>query len=71
MKEILVSFLAIYNKKELGYKLKINSLIFNLLFILVKEFSKIDKKFDNKNSDKYLDKLALIIDYVKNIIQSI
>lgn len=65
LREILVSFLVVYNKKEPGYKLKINSLIFNLLFILVKEFSKIDKKFDNKNSDKYLERLALIIDYVK------
>lgn len=66
LKEILFNFLMIYNKKELGYKLQINSLIFNLLFILVNEFGKKDKKFDNTKSDKYLDRLALVINYVKN-----
>lgn len=65
LKEILFSFFEVYNKKQQGYKLKINSLIFNLLFILVSEFSKKDKKFDNKKSDKYLNRLALVINYVK------
>lgn len=65
LKEILVNFFEIYNKKELGYKLEINGLIFNLLFILVSKFSKHDKKFDNQKSDKYLSRLTLVIDYVK------
>ncbi|MDR3596845.1 AraC family transcriptional regulator [Clostridium sp.] len=65
LKEILFDFFQIYNKKSQGYKLKINSLIFNSLFILVSEFSRKDKKFDTKKSDKYLNRLALILDYVK------
>jgi len=65
LKETLCNFFETYNKKGSGYKLQINGLIFNLLFILVSEFSKKDKKFDNKKSDKYLDRLALVINYVK------
>jgi AraC-like DNA-binding protein len=65
LKKILFDFFEVYNKKGAGYKLQINGLIFNLLFILVSEFSKKDKKFDNKKSDKYLDRLALVINYVK------
>lgn len=66
LKEILFSFYNIYNKKELGYILKINSLIFNLLFILVNKLSIKDKKFDTNKSDKYLSRLDLIIEHVEN-----
>lgn len=66
LKEILFSLFEVYNQKEQGYKLQINSLIFNLLFILVSEFSRQDKNFAYKKSDKYLGRLALVIDYVKS-----
>lgn len=66
LKEILFSLFEVYNQKEQGYKLQINSLIFNLLFILVSEFSRQDKNFAYKKSDKYLNRLALVIDYVKS-----
>lgn len=65
LKEILFNFPTFYNKKEAGYVLKINSLIFNILYILVNKFSIKDKKFDTNKSDKYLKRLDLIIDYVK------
>ncbi len=66
LKIILLEFYHTYEKKELGYILKVNSLIFKLLFILVNKLSEKDKKFDIKQSDKYLNRLSIIIDYVKN-----
>lgn len=65
LKNLLSEFYNTYRKKELGYKLKINSLIFNLLFILLNKLSDRDTNFHKKQSDKYLTRLSFIIEYVK------
>jgi len=65
LKATLFDFYTTYNKKEYGYILKINSLLFNLLFILLNKFSIKDKKFDIKKTDKYINRLDLAIDYIK------
>ena len=65
IKILLKSFAEIYKNKRLGYKLKINSLIYNLLFILVNKFSVSVPKLNIQKTDRYLDRLELITKYVK------
>lgn len=65
IKSLLESFSEIYENKPLGYKLKINSLIFDLLFILVNKFSTTLPKFSIKKTVRYLDRLDLITKYVE------
>lgn len=65
IKALLKSFAEIYKTKSLGYKLKINSLIYDLLFILVNNFSTSLTKLHIKKTVRYLDRLELITKYVK------
>lgn len=65
IKNILKIFSQIYKEKPLGYKLKLNSLTFDLLFILVNKFSISLSQLKVKKTDRYLDRLELIIKYVK------
>jgi len=65
IKILLKSFAEIYKNKPLGYKLKINSLIYDLLFILVNKFSVSVPKLNIQKTDRYLDRLELITKYVK------
>jgi len=64
IKHLLKSFSEIYEDKPLGYKLKINSLIFDLLFILVNKFSITLPKSSMQKTVRYLDRLDLIRKYV-------
>lgn len=66
IKTLLKSFAEIYKTKYLGYKLKVNSLIYDLLFILVNNFSASLTKLHMKKTVRYLDRLELIIKYVEN-----
>lgn len=65
IKKLLKTFSEIYKEKPLGYKLKINSLIYDLLFILVNKFSTYVPKIDMKKTVRYLDRLEEIIRYVE------
>ncbi len=65
IKILLKSFAEIYKNKPLGYKLKINSLIYDLLFILVNKFSISVPKLNMQKTARYLDRLELITKYVK------
>jgi AraC-type DNA-binding domain-containing proteins len=65
IKFLLKSFANIYENKPLGYTLKINSIIYELLFILVNKFSISMPKLDFENTVRYLERLDLIIKYVK------
>ncbi|BCZ46022.1 AraC family transcriptional regulator [Clostridium gelidum] len=65
IKILLKSFAEIYKYRPLGYKLKINSLIYDLLFILVNKFSVSVPKLNIQKTDRYLDRLELITKYVK------
>jgi len=65
IKILLKSFAEIYKEKPLGYKFKINSLINDLLFILVNKFSTSLPKLNIKKTARYLDRLELITKYVK------
>jgi len=65
IKILLKSFAEIYKNKPLGYKLKINSLIYDLLFILVNKFSTSLPKLNMQKTVRYLDRLELITKYVK------
>lgn len=64
IKGLLKAFSDIYDNKSLGYKLKINSLIFDLLYILVNKFSIILPKIAVQKTVRYLDRLDLITQYV-------
>ncbi|WP_297426817.1 AraC family transcriptional regulator [Clostridium sp.] len=66
IKVLLKSFSEIYKNKPLGYKLKINSLIYDLLFILVSHFSTSLPKLNMQKTIRYLDRLELITKYVKS-----
>lgn len=65
LRNTLFEFFSTYKTKELGYQLKINSLIFNLLFILVNRFGVKCENLHTNKSDKYLKRLTLITEYVK------
>lgn len=65
IKCLLKSFSEIYRDKPLGYKLKINGLIFDLLFILLNKFSAESSKRSIQETNRYLDRLDLITKYVK------
>lgn len=66
IKNLLKSFAEIYRSKPLGYKLKINGLIYELLFILVNNFSTSFPKLNMQKTARYLDRLELITKYVKS-----
>lgn len=65
LKALLKSFSETYKNKPLGYKLKINSLIYDLLFILVNKFSVSLPKLNIEKTVRYLDRLNLVTTYVK------
>lgn len=65
VKCLLKSFAEIYKDKPLGYKFKINSLINDLLFILVNKFSTSLPKLNMQKTTRYLDRLDLIIKYIE------
>jgi AraC-like DNA-binding protein len=65
IKILLKAFAEIYREKPHGYKLKINSLIYDLLFILVNKFSTSVPKINMKKTVRYLDRLEEITKYVK------
>lgn len=65
VKSLLKSFAEIYKDKPLGYKFKINSLINDLLFILVNNFSTSLPKLNMQKTTRYLDRLDLIIKYIE------
>jgi len=65
IKHLLKSFSEIYKNKSLGYKLKINSLIFDLLYILINKFSTSLSKLSIQKTVRYLDRLDLITKYVE------
>ena len=65
IKTLMKAFAKIYEEKPLGYKLKINSLIYDLLFILVNKFSTSMPKLNIKKTTRYLDRLDEIIKYIE------
>lgn len=66
IKLLLKSFANFYSSKPMGYRLKTNSIIYELLFILASKFSTSITKLDILNTVRYLDRLDLIIKYVKS-----
>ena len=66
IKILLKSFAEVYKEKSLGYKFKTNSLINELLFILVNKFSTSVPKLNMQKTARYLDRLELITKYIKN-----
>lgn len=65
IKILLKSFAEIYKAKPLGYKFKINGFIYELLFILVNQFSTSIPKLSMQKTARYLDRLEIITKYVK------
>ncbi len=65
IKLLLRTFSDIYRDKPLGYKLKINGLIFELLFILVNKFSTSLSELRIQKTDRYLERLESITKFVK------
>jgi AraC-like DNA-binding protein len=66
IKSILNHLYVTYDKKPQGYSLLIYSRIFELLFIMYYTFRK-DKQNNYTNlSDKYLNRLEPILDYIEN-----
>ena len=64
IKNILAEMMWIYNKAEDGFELKLQSLLFELLYNLFKKFKVLKDEKQNKNSDKYLGRLSRIISYI-------
>ena len=65
IRHILAKIVWIYNKCFDGYQLKINSLLFELVYILVNNF-KVEKSEKSINlGNKHFDRLVRIMDYVK------
>ncbi|MDO4926044.1 MAG: AraC family transcriptional regulator [Turicibacter sp.] len=65
MKSHLLDFSKLYSHKVNGYNLKANSIIFDLLFILVSQFGHYSTHRNNSQTDKYFDRLDVIIKYIK------
>jgi xylan 1,4-beta-xylosidase len=71
LRNILAEMMWFYSKGEDGFELKLLSLLFNLIYILVKDFRSMNS--DNKklkNSEKYLDRLSGIVSYIKENFKS-
>lgn len=66
IRNILKSLLKVYQEKSTGYPLKISSLLFDLLFVLYRNFSTPQNSLLLKKTEKYLARLELITSYVKN-----
>ncbi|NLJ31851.1 MAG: AraC family transcriptional regulator [Clostridiales bacterium] len=71
VRQLLKSLLSIDQKKADGYPLKINSLLFDLLFVLYRHFT-IKGNRPQKENEKYLARLERITSYIrKNYKQDI
>lgn len=68
LKEILAEMTYISSKRDTGYKLAFKSLLFKLIYILIKKYSILNPKKTSINSQKHMDRLSLIINYVKENI---
>ncbi|MBZ9685403.1 helix-turn-helix domain-containing protein [Clostridium estertheticum] len=64
IKNMLAEMMWIYNKAEDGFELKLQSLLFELVYNLFKKFKVIKDEKQNKSSNKYLERLSRIISYV-------
>ncbi|MEA5011415.1 MAG: AraC family transcriptional regulator [Angelakisella sp.] len=65
VREILEEMLLSETQQEDAFSLKIYSLVFELLYVLIRHF-KVEKKGDSKlKTQKYLDRLGDITEYVK------
>lgn len=65
LKYMLRSMDDVYNKQELGYRFKFNSLLFEVIYELIKNFSEYRSKNEYIRSNKYLDRLTKITEYIK------
>lgn len=70
LKGMLKEIDYIYNEKKDGYILKSYSLVFDILFELVTNFSINKPPKENIKSKKNLDRLTKIVDYIKENIRS-
>ncbi len=65
VRRILRDSLRVYQEKADGYSLKISSLLFELLFVLYRNFSELQDE-QNHEGEKYLSRLEHVTSYVKN-----
>lgn len=65
LKTILEEMDNVYNKQQYGYIFKFYSLLFEVIFELINNFSVYKPKGEYIKSKKYLDRLTKITDYIK------
>lgn len=63
---LIVQIYEAYQKKEYAYKLKVQSLFLELLYLLVTSFMKKEEDQGNIRQKRHLDKLSAITSYMKN-----
>lgn len=63
---LIVQIYEAYRKKEYAYKLKVQSLFLELLYLLVTSFMKKEEDQGNIRQKRHLDKLSGITSYMKN-----
>lgn len=61
IRRLVAQMMFAFSKGEDGYKIKFNSLLYDLLYVLVKQFGKLNKNSDQPKSQKYLEKISGII----------
>lgn len=64
--ELIRSMYQIYEKKEFGYELQVQSQFFMLIYLLVAKYRKTDVDVEMVKSSKKLTKLSSITDYMKS-----
>lgn len=65
IRNILAKMMWFYSKNELGFELKIQSLLFDMIYILFRNFKDINHgKKNEKNTEKYLERLSRIIKHI-------
>jgi len=69
LKKQLLNFSLLSRSQVQGYKLELTSIIYDLLFILVNQFGHYSSDFERQKSEKYFDRIEIIIKYVENHYQ--
>lgn len=70
IRRLLAEMIFVYKKAEDGYKIKFYSILYELLFMLVKQFKVSQKEPFKSAFGKYLERLSAIVHYVEENYKS-
>ncbi|MCR8642837.1 helix-turn-helix domain-containing protein [Paenibacillus sp. N1-5-1-14] len=66
IRSLLAEMMWIYNKENYGYELKIKSLLFQLLYLLLWKFRESEGQAGSRISSKYLKRMLSIVNYIND-----